>query len=306
MIDPLQFQLLETLTLFSPFGIRFWDEVTRQIIGDSLSVVAYPPGYPALRVRAVVNRHGVYVLRGLSGLHSVENGGPETRQKPFIIEVTDSSLRFQPFLLPVALPVSGLYQWTCDPLSSPFTADSPVTTYLTMVPLFSSTARLPPWGMAVVRAELWDAHAQVAAAFAVMELFYEGKLLARGFADAAGRVALIFAYPEPVSSYAALGASPGLPGTASGQSGGKLPPWTMQAYVNYEPSLSPGAPVSTLPDVCHVLSQPPATLLDGGQQAQLMNIQLTFGQECIVRSFTTGDNPRPAPPAKLLVIPAMH
>jgi hypothetical protein len=302
MIDQLQFQPLETLALFSPLGIRFWDEVTRQMIGDGLNVVAYPSGYPARRVRGLVNRHSVYVFRGLPGLQAVEHGGLETRQKSFMVEVTDSSSRFQPFLLSVELPMSGLYQWTCDPLSSPYSSDSPLTMYPTFVPLFSGAARQPSWGMAVVRAELWNALTQAPAAFAVMELYNEEKLLARGFADATGRVALIFPYPEPVSSYAELGTSPSSSGTAGNQSGGALPPWRMLVYVNYTPSLFSGVSTSPLPDICHVLSQFPATLLDGGQQVQSMHIQLTFGQDYIVRSILIGDTS--IPPAKLLVIPA--
>lgn len=290
MIDPAQ--VLESLTLFTPFGIRFWDEATGQVIADGLSVVAYSPAYPSRRVATVVTAHGVYALRGLPGLRDIENGGPVTQSKPFILEVVDGAGRFQPFLLQVEAPSSGLFQWTCDPAP---------TAAATLVPLFSSPTRVPPGGMAVVRAQLWDAAAHMWAAFAEVEVYNGGKLLARSFADQAGQVALIFAYPEPVTQYDALGASPP---QLAGQGANTLLPWTLQISVNYQPSLSPPLAAATIPDVCQVLSQSAATLwADGSLKGPLVNIQLMFGQECIVRSVDIGDD---APLSTLLVTPAMY
>lgn len=300
MIDLTQVQALETLRLFTPFGIRFWDDVTGQVIGDGLSVIAYSIAYPARRVAAIVTPHGVYALHGLPGLHAVENGGPVTQRKPFVIEVVDSAGRFQPFLLQVEIPANGLFEWTCDPLSSPFTGGSSPATFPTFAPLFSSPTRLPPGGMAVVRAQLWDADANIPAAFAVVELFYGSKLLVRGFADAAGQVALIFAYPEPVAQYDTLGTSPP---QLAGQGANVLLPWTLQIYANYQPSLPPSPAAGAIPDVCRVLSQSAATLwADSSRKQPLVNIQLTFGQACIVRSVNTGDD---ALLSTLLVTPAM-
>src|SRR2546421_11464505 len=116
MIDPIL--VIEHVTLTTPFGIRFWDEVTGMAVNDGLSVTAYIASSAirqvktipdqrqvvsirAPRVQSFPNRQGVYVLRNLPGLRRAENGEGDVNywasvsRRSFVIEVVDTYRRFQ-------------------------------------------------------------------------------------------------------------------------------------------------------------------------------------------------------------------
>ncbi len=312
-IDPVK--VIETVTFVAPLGLRFWDDVSGKFIGDGLVVTAYPEGNPSRRVPAFSNSSGIYIPRKLPGLRDFENGkGDEAfwdfwKQKskiPFVIEVEDTEGRFQPFLLTIGLPVRSLFVW--EDLLSPPTASPGV-------PLYSTPNRSVPAGMAVLHADLWDPwgglkHTGGPAAWAVIEARIHGKLIARGVADEKGRIALIFAYPEPVTD--TLGSPPGFSLTSPpGPTGPSLreQEWSIELDAAYGRlrAVPPLRDMRSIPKLHDVLSQPPATLwADSERTRPLVEQTLKFGQELIVRSeaenFTSP--PRVKPMSELFITPA--
>ena len=294
-----QFITLDRLTMVAPLGLRFHDANSGSLVGDGLIIWAYPAGKSSAKRPAVVNRRGVFVLHHGYGLRDREFGdgsrsywdeGPPN--KDFVVEVTDGYRRFQPFQFTASLPAEGIYRWDVS-------AGSPLTERST-VPLFSSPVRHVPSGMAVLRTELWDTSIDGPAAWAVIEAFTAGNFLGSGIADEAGRLALIFPYPAPLSFAPASppGSPPGSPPVASS------PPLTEQVwpleirafYTPVRPVSSPPDPLATqpLPDLRFTLSQPPATLwADAAQTEILQETNLRFGRELILKS-------RPSPSSPLM------
>jgi hypothetical protein len=297
-------RIVERLTLVAPLGLRFWDEVLGKTIGDGLLVTASPETKPSLRVTACSNLSGIYVLHHLPGLREVENGvgdqdfwNAHPPQSPFIIEVLDQERRFQPFLLRLLLPVRGVYNGQLS------TGDSPPIGMLG-VPLFSTPTRAVPAAMAVLRADLWDPQGGqdqrgAPASWAVLEAQLPGRPVVRGMADAQGRIALIFAYPEPVTNVLE---SPPLMSPLSTVEGGtalRQQTWPVTLQAAY----APRHPVPATPNLDEALTQPPAQLWDVWDdvgRTELMPVTLRFGQELIVRSRDAGRRPRPA----LFITPA--
>ncbi|HEX6480738.1 MAG TPA: hypothetical protein VF043_18010 [Ktedonobacteraceae bacterium] len=269
----------ERLSLVTPLGIRFRDEVSGEVVGEGLYVTAYPQNNPALRVQAVVNSLGVYTLRNVPGLRNFEHGAGDADfwrtlppGRPFIVEVVDSDRRFQPFCLPVVLPERGIFPWQCG--GTPPSPDAAPA----MVPLFSAPTRPVPGGMAAVRAQLWDPIAQTYAAGAVLEANAANRLPVRGFADALGRVVLIFPYPEPVDFV--LG-SPSLTHPVEANV-----PLTNQTWpVQFRAFYAPQYPVPLIPDLCTTLTQAPAGLWeDTAHTKPFSGATLHFGQGLVVHS----------------------
>lgn len=298
-----QLIITDRLTIVAPLGLRFHDTTTGAVVGDSLSVWAYPVGRPSAKRRAIPNRKGVYVLHHGYGLRERENGdgsraywdNPVPPNKDFVIEVTDEQGRFQPFLFTASLPVEGIFKWDES-------LDSPLSTRTT-VPLFSAPARNVISGMAVIRADLWDTSLDAPAAWAVVEAFTAGKFLGRGVADDAGRIAVVFPYPTPLSFAPAspLGSPLGSPPVATS------PPLTEQVwplelrafYTPDRPLMSPPDFVEAagpqLPDLRFTLSQPAATLWADAEQTEILQeTNLRFGRELILKSRPSPSSP-PSP-----------
>jgi hypothetical protein len=184
-----QLPVIERLTIVTPLGLRFWDDVSGRVIGDGLIVTAYPETQPYRRVQAISNPSGIYSLHHLPGLREVENGAGDAAfwdthppRSPFIVEVVDSEWRFQPFLLSLALPVRGVFTGQTFMAGSP-----PGPTF--GIPLFSTASRSVPASVAVIRADLWDPQAGPnlqggPAAWALLEAQVPGRPPVRGLADA--------------------------------------------------------------------------------------------------------------------------
>ena len=297
MIDPTQVQVIERVTRVAPLGVRFWDVVSGSVIADGLSVTAYPPANPALRVPAFTNRSGVFVVQNLPGLRAIENGTGDTNfwanlppTRPFVIEVIDNYRRFQPFVFTADLPVRGLFTWTCGPDSSPLNSAA------AMVPLYSSPARSVTGGMAVLRADLWDLAANAPASWALLTVSTAGQPLASGFADFYGRIALIFPYPAPLD-FADADPLDSPPGDV------ELPLTEQQWSVQLQAAYTPLSPVPSIPDLCTTLTQSEASLwVDSTLTQPLTGATLTFGQELIVRSQDAGGL---TPPSVLLITSAV-
>jgi hypothetical protein len=295
-----EFRKLDHLTMVAPLGLRFWDTVSEQAVADGLIVTAYPLGQPdsARRVQAHVNQSGVYVFRHLPGLRRVEAGEGDAlywssppASRAFIVEVIDLERRFQSFLLDAELPFRGLFETVCGAGQSP-PLGAPAT-----VPLFSSAARQVSGAMAVLRAELWDPLAGRAASWATITARIAGQRPVTGMADADGRLALFFPYPEAVDL---LPESPLVTGTSLMQQ-----EWTIQLEAAYDrlAPLSFGQVGGTaLQELCALINQSPATLWAEASPAEpLTETKLNYGQEIILRSQSTTDS---HPPSVLLVTPA--
>jgi hypothetical protein len=254
----------ERLTYVAPLGVRFLDPATSRPVADGLVVRA--AGRPAF-----ANRAGVFVLTGVPGLGVAERGAGDDAywaeppaRTTVTVDVDDPRGRFLPFSFDADLPARGAFELACG---SPPGVDGPIV-------LFSSAARPVPAGCAVVRADLWDAHAGAPAAWAVLEVRAPGLAPARGLADARGGVAVVFPYPEPSGLD---GSPPSLERRAlSAQS------WPVRLRVFAAPQADPVPP---RPDLCTVLTQPEATLLAGASPATpLTDATLDYGRELVLRT----------------------
>ncbi len=199
--------------------------------------------------------------------------------------VTDSTRQFLPFAFTVDVPVRGLFSEDCGLVGSP------PDTAVGAVPLFSTPNRTVPAGTAAVRADLWDAIDDGAAAFAVLEVSANGGPVYRGVADAKGRVVVFLPYPEPPWH----GSSP-----PPGSQALSEQTWPLTLAVRYAPaSASPPLPdpaSGAAPDLCAVLTQPFGTLLGAESPAPPLEPQeLPFGRDLVLS--TPGRS-------ELLVIPA--
>jgi hypothetical protein len=254
----------ERLTYVAPLGVRLLDPATSRPFADGLLVHA---GGRQL----FANHAGVFVLTGVPGLGAAERGtGDEAywddppARTTVTVEVDDPRGRFLPFSFDADLPARGAFELHCG---SPPGTDGPIV-------LFSSAARAVPAGCAVVRADLWDAHADAAAAWALLEVQAPGLPVARGLADDRGRVAVVFPYPEPSGLD---GSPPSLERRALADQN-----WTLQLRAFAAPHVDP---VPTRPDLCTVLTQPEATLLAGASPATpLTEATLDYGRELVLRT----------------------
>jgi hypothetical protein len=200
--------------------------------------------------------------------------------RPYVIEVSDRNGHFQPFTVEQLLPTRGVALPPCLPPMSPL---------MNAVPVFSTSARPVPEGMAVVRAELLARVPGQAepgpASWAVLEAHVAGQPPARGVADREGRVAVVFPYPEPIAGPA----RPTSPPYPSGQS-----LWDQEWTVRLEAFYDPIAPAPCVPDLCRTLAQGTATLwADSSGTRALTDQTLRYGQELIVRNpfVTTAGSP---------------
>src|SRR5574341_22614 len=149
--------VLERLTRVTPLGLRFWDPVSRAVVGEELNVVVYPPHQPERRTLALETSTGIYAAQNLPGLRALEYGAGDEDywdalppQRPFVVEVVDPQGRFQPFRFTADLPARDLFILNCPSDGSPPAA-------MVTVLLFTSPTRPVPGAMAVLRADLRDA-----------------------------------------------------------------------------------------------------------------------------------------------------
>ena len=279
--------VLERVTRTALLGIRLWDRVTARAVSDGLDLVEVGSG-----VRVRPNRSDVFVVHDLPGLRASSSGAGDAdfwASPPavgvFTFELADRERRFLPFRFQAPAPTRDFFSETCG-----LPAMSPPDALVAGVPLFSSPARHVPAGTAVVRADLWDADADAPAAWAVLEVGAPGGATYHGVADAAGRVAVLLPYPEPPWH----GSSPP-PGSRalSDQT------WSLELGARYSPAAAlpplPDPSTGVPPDLCAVLTQQPATLVDSSSPLTLLTPTLRFGRELVVK--TTGRH-------VLLVFPA--
>jgi hypothetical protein len=260
-------RLTQSLSRVAPLGARFWDDLSQSFVCGGLSVTAYPAESPDRRLPGFPNRVGVYVFRNLPGIRDQEFGTGDDEywldvtQRPFVVEVVDREGRFQPFSIDVALPLRDILAWT-----SPFAGSPPETP--DALPLYSAPTRNVAGPFAVLRAELWDPIAKLPAAWAAIEAEVARLPIVRGFADAKGRIALVFAYPEPRTD---LGARRSL----------HKQTWPIRLQARY----GPAQPVPKIPDLLRTMTQSSATLwADSARTQVLTEATLAYGRELTLKT----------------------
>jgi len=264
-------QVLETLTLVAPLGLRFWDPVDQAAVSEGLSVVIWPKACPEMRIPAVLNRTDVFTFPDLPGMREIENGAGDDAywaanppRVDFVVRVSDSANRFLPLQISVRLPIRGVYD---------------------RIPLFSSAARILAGPVGVIRAQLFDAIANAPAAWALVEA-RAGAVVARGMADRQGRLVLPLPYPEAQNS--------GGFGSPLGAGGVSLRSQTWQTGLAF--FYTPQRPAPDAPDLDFVQRQIPAFAWDDQTlSTPLTGAKLRFGQDLILRSRA----PLASPPALL-------
>lgn len=287
---------LESVTRVAPLGLRFVDDTTGLPVGSGLTVEAYPPGHPELRRRSRETRSGLHGFPELAGLRTQESGAGDSAywasvpQSAFVVEVIDGERRYLPARFTALAPSRGVAGLACASFSFSVTGQA-------AVPLFSRPSREVPKTTAAVRAELWDAASGRPAAWALVEVSFDGAAPARGLADEAGRVAVFLSLPAPLGFVDDPEASRSVP-----VSGPPLLdqqwPCTVRAF-RAPPPLSPPQPDLALdplhrlgalavPDLCALLAQPAARLfpLPATPVAQIAS-SIRFGRDLTLR--TAGD-----------------
>jgi hypothetical protein len=279
---------LEQLTIFTPLGIRFWDQTTDQPVTDGLTVSAQLPNTGYRPVPAFRSASGVYAFQGLPCLHDVEYplpGATPSASPPksfsFVITVSDTLGRFLPALFVVDLPLSYPGVFLSNQVTSP--PGGGARAYL-----FPAPTRPAAAGIGVIRADLWDREADQPAAYAAVEAWIAGQTW-RGIADDRGCVLIQF--PSPPVTRLSTGSPPGSgQGPATGMS------WPIQIGVQYQPSRLryPLAatrdvvfPWATTPSLKSILEEQQPALVwqhEAGPAAAEWTGDLVYGEELILRT----------------------
>ena len=271
---------LEKVMIHAPLGLRFWDVVTQRSVGDGLSVSIAPAGHPNRRMAATPNRSGIYVFHRLPILGEIpipDSSAPfwtaAAPEAGFVVEVEDIYRRFLPFRFPVTELRRGVFNLPClSEVGSPLAGPGPG------ISLFSAPSRSIPAGMAAVRADLRQemvgSEKGRKAAWALMSVSYNGKLLGRGMADENGSTVVIFPYPRPE-----------ITGGSSGVLGTLVPLHSQRWSLDLEVTFQPDDPPPDRPDLCRALAAVPGTLLGRRAPALALGpVDLLFGQETIVKT----------------------
>lgn len=262
--------VLERITRTALLGVRPWDGATGRAVTEGLTLTEVRNG-----VRAVANRNGVFVFHDLPGLRASSFGAGDDgfwasppAHAQLVLELSDEQRRYLGFRFDADAPLRGLLAQSCGPASPP-------DVEIPGVPLFSAPSRILPGGLAAVRADLWNLDADAPAAWAVLEIEAAPGVTARGVADELGRVLVLLAYPEPPWQ---TGSPPPTAVALSAQT------WTLGLSLRHDPAAL-GAAAAAPPDLCAVLSQPPATALAAlSPPVALSAATLTFGQPLTLRT----------------------
>lgn len=205
--------VIDTVQRSAALGLRFWDlaGATAQVQG--LDVHVHPRANPQARRRAEPNRSSLYVAHRVPGLAAFENSALEgdalwaQALQGYRVHVHDPLGRYLPMAFDADLPARGLFNWLAPwlsppqalpwPVPRPGDPGSPAAALLGHVPLFSAPSRPVPPPQAVLYAQLLDSGTRTPAAWTLLAVAIEGRRAGLGLADARGRVAVMFPYPEP-------------------------------------------------------------------------------------------------------------
>lgn len=207
-----QLRPMEDLYRHAAIGVRFWDVARQTAQVDDLQVEVYARANPRRRKPMRPNLSQVYVGHAVPGLHDFEHAdlqppalwaSAEAALRACRVEVRDPRGRFLPLAFDVDLPAPGLISFQApwwsppQPIVLPGTPGSPPQLMLERIPLFSSVSRGVPDASAVVYAQMRHTHTHRPAAWALLGVRIDGRRCGLGLADAEGRVATMFPYPEP-------------------------------------------------------------------------------------------------------------
>src|SRR4051812_28093488 len=163
-LDEQTTRLVEDFTRTSPFGVRFWDVVARDVVRSGLAVRVLEVGNPHRRINAFSNASGVWILRDLQlrdgdgndfefgdGRQQFWDRWPQpVRNYVFTVRDEERRPRFQPFQFLCGAPQRGFARCGCGLAHSPVDPSVPDDA----VPIYPSASRTAPAGTAVVRAQL--------------------------------------------------------------------------------------------------------------------------------------------------------
>jgi hypothetical protein len=304
-----EFHAAERHSIVTPLGVQFVDDFSGVPVGSGLEVWTWPEGAPSLRVPLRPAGSAMYAAHRLPGFRDFERGDGDDRfwtrrlaepKRRFVVEARDLDARFLPMQVRVDLPAFGA--------ARPFCSEMLPENRRSTVPLFSASTRPLPASVAVVRAELYDKSRQGPAAWAVVEGRFNGRTIARGMSDRAGRLALLFAYPEPQASWA----SP--PMAVTSPAAAPMVPlaeqqWSIDLAVHYDrtllqPDVRTGgdatAAIREAPDLCDALGQARAAFLadQASPSLELAGTTLRYGEANVLRTANTAGQER----GRLLVI----
>ncbi|UXH79157.1 hypothetical protein [Roseateles amylovorans] len=250
---------MERLSRHAAIGVRFWDVARSTSQVDGLQVEVYARSNPRRRKPMAPNLSHVYVGHSVPGLHDFEYSdtdspalwsSAEAALQDCRVEVRDPRGRFLPLAFDVALPVQGLVSFQAPwwspphPIAWPGTPGSPPQLMIERIPLFSSVSRGVPDAAAVVYAQMRDTTTRRPAAWALLGVSIDGQRCGLGLADAEGRVATLFPYPEPPRR--ALTSPPEARSDFS---------WPVTLEVFWSATASPPAPPPEMPDLAQLLAQ---------------------------------------------------
>lgn len=190
---------IEETRIIALLGIRFWDPVKDEQVGDDdLVVTAWPENGHGLPVRAFRTPSGVYAFRGLPGLRGFEYPGrndPDGEQntRHFVVKAEDTQQRFLTVAFCVEVPTGkGIF------LDRKLATGSGSPPTLPGLPglIFSKPTRAVFPGIAAIRAQLKEYSTGLDAAYAVIEVEVKGKRW-YGLSDDQGSALILFPYPAP-------------------------------------------------------------------------------------------------------------
>lgn len=238
-------RIIDQVVRHAPLGLSLWDlaRATNQVPGLEVDV-GRADGRGG-KIRAAVNRSGLYCARGLPGLSGFEFDADRTSAlRRYRIEVRDPQGRFLPFAFDADLPASDVYRHflnlTSPPSALPGSLASPPGMVIAGVPLFSAPSRALSEPLAVIRAELRELASGKPAAWCLLAASIDATVRGIGLADAKGRVAIMFPYPE--RSRPSLSSPP--PAVNDFR-------WNVELEVHYLPE----AEVPEVADLGHVVAQ---------------------------------------------------
>jgi hypothetical protein len=274
---------IESLSIVTPLGIRFWDLTLGLPIVEGLTVNLRLANSAWPVLTATLTASGVYAFFGLPGLRAAEyptsSGFGPARTFSYVVTVQDQ--------LGCYLPTVLVY--TLDQTGAPVNGASGIQ----LAYLFSAPTRTPPPGIAAVTAYLIDQEANAPAAWAVVSLQVGSDPETWiGIANDTGS-ALVLA-PYPVAQSLLLGSPPGSAQTSIGSDA-----WPLKVEVAYSPNLLSyplaGAPDlvwpwTDTPNLKDILqAQQPATIwADPTTPVSQFQATLTLGQNLVLRSATAG------------------
>jgi len=208
-------RVLERVSRNAPLGLRFWDVAGATSTVYGLRVEVFARDNPHARTLVPMNPSGTYVAHQLPLVppppdvraFEFSDADPDVLwagpTRAYRVEVSDPEGRFLPIAFDTDLPSRGLVTFRApwlsppQPVALPSEPGSPAPLLIERVPLFSAPSRPVPQPLAVVYAQMREQGTGRDASWALLTVAVDGLVRGVGLADAQGRIAVMFPYPEP-------------------------------------------------------------------------------------------------------------